>query len=486
MNGYEYEYESCAFSFDFEDVDDGDEENREDVPLSPKFSASKNDLGGKKARAMDSLAYDVIREARLKVLPNGQIRSYDAELGYYKPVPVPEKLIAKLLSPSGHFSQLTVKDVRDLCQRIEWDPFAQCKADDFNRYETKINTLSGVLDFVDCELERHSTDKLFTYVVNAHYLMEPDSIHCPTFDQFCSTSLAPLYRRDEENCSAIIAEKRTLLLEIIGYACCDSNAGKCALFCKGEPDSGKSIVANFVTRLFPPELISNIPLHHLSDRFSKAELFGKKLNIAGEIRGKQLNEITTFKSITGGDAIFAEYKQKNPFSFTPQCKLLFAGNALPGTLEADATKAFTNRLIVLLFNHSIPKDQQDKHLLDKLWEERDSIFTLSMQALRELHYRNYRFTIPDESKCFLRSFANRGNSLQAFLHDCCVLDADARVHNVELLNAYADYCSENGLEAYTRQKFYEMLSGIPGVTTKRCRIDGKNKWGHVGIGLKKT
>ena len=112
---------------------------------------------------------------------------------------------------------------------------------------------------------------------------------------------------------------------------------------KGEPDSGKSVVANFITQLFQPELISNVPLHKLSERFFKAELFGKKLNVAGEIQGKQLTEIATFKSITGGDAITGEYKGKNPFSFTPRCKLLFAGNALPGTSESDATKAFVNR-----------------------------------------------------------------------------------------------------------------------------------------------
>ena len=232
------------------------------------------------------------------------------------------------------------------------------------------------------------------------------------------------------------------------------------------------------------ELISAVQLHQLSDRFAKAELFGKKLNVSGEIQGKKLREITTFKCITGGDRIEAEYKGKDLFSFVPRCKLLFAGNTLPTTSESDATRAFVNRLTILLFNHSIPKEDQDKDLLDKLLAEKDAIFTLAMDALRDLKERNYCFTLPDESKEFLNSFEERGNSLQAFLKDCCVVEAEARIFNVDLYQAYVRYCQKNGLEEFSREKLYEMLSGVPGVTMKRIRIRTENRWGHVGIGIR--
>ena len=107
-----------------------------------------------------------------------------------------------------------------------------------------------------------------------------------------------------------------------------------------------------------------------------------------------------------------------------------------------------------------------------------------MNALRELRERNYQFTQPDESKLFLDGFANRGNSLQAFIRDCCVLEPEGRVHNVDLLEAYQRYCMLNGLEAYPKSRLYEMLSGIPGVSMKRVRIGSENRCGHVGIRLK--
>lgn len=66
----------------------------------------------------------------------------------------------------------------------------------------------------------------------------------------------------------------------------DSNDGKCAMFLKGSRILAKCIMLTFVSNLFPSNLISNIPLDELSGRFNKAELYAKKLNISGEIKGK--------------------------------------------------------------------------------------------------------------------------------------------------------------------------------------------------------
>ena len=451
-----------------------------------EFNVRPSDLGGKKIAAINDLAYNIIQTVDLLSTAGDRLFSYDAEFGCYRPLHNPERFIAKVLKRTGHLNRLTVHEIKDLCTRISWDPQCYCDADTFNQMPNCINATNGTVNYMDGILMEHSASHRFTYAVQAKYLEDSSTISCPVFEAFCQSSLSPLSPENEDMALSVIQEKRQLLLEIIGYICSDSNAGKCALFLKGEPDSGKSVVANFITRLFFPELISNIPLHKLSDRFNKAELFGRKLNVAGEIQGKRLTEISTFKSVTGNDSISAEFKGKDPFSFTPRCKLLFAGNALPGTLESDATRAFTNRLVVLLFNHSIPNERQDKELLNKLWNERDSIFTLAVNALRDLAQRNFCFTLPEESLRFLESFAERGNSLQAFLRDCCILKPHAKVHNTELLSAYEQYCLENGLEQFSKQRLYDMLSGIPGVSTQRIRIGRENRWGHIGISLRNS
>ena len=299
-------------------------------------------------------------------------------------------------------------DLREIAQRLTWRKDLQCKRDEFNRSKELVNLENGVFNLETGELLEHDPRFRFTYQAKASYLQDPESINCPAFEEFCRSSL------DGD------PQKRQLLLEIVGYICSDLTTGKCAFFLQGQPNSGKSVISEFVGKLFDPSLVSNIPLHQLGDRFSRAELAGKKVNIAGEIAGRVLRDISIFKSITGGDRITGEFKGKDLFYFIPRCKLLFAGNALPRTTEADTTAAFANRLVVLLFNQSIPPEQQDKSLLDRLWREADSIVTLALHAMQDLIGRNFVFTLPGDSGAFLASFANRSNVLSGFLEECCI------------------------------------------------------------------
>ena len=471
----------------YDELDESDEEtdlSEQNANPYSGISVSQRALYNPKNQSVNNLIDKIARCGNLKSTEGDKLWEYDIKKGYYHPIDELEVFVTSCLETIGCRLNVGAKDIKNICQLLSWLPSIKKNIDDFNADKYLVNTISGIYDIRTGKMQEHSPDKLFTYSVDASVLDE-DEISCPTFDSFCNSSLAPLYSDSEETKQRIIAEKRQLILEIIGYACSDSNDGKCAMFFKGQPDSGKSIMLTFVSNLFPSNLISNIPLDELSGRFNKAELYAKKLNISGEIKGKPLSEITTFKKITGMDSINAEYKGKNPFSFKPRCKMLFAGNALPGTTESDATQAFVNRLVVLLFNHSVPKEKQDKHLLDKLWNERDSIFTLSMHALRELSQRNFKFTRPEESEVFVQSFLERGNSLYAFLKDCCVLSPEARIHNTQLLAEYEKYCRKNELDAFTKRKLYEMLAGMPGVAMKKFRIGDKNCWGHTGIGLKK-
>lgn len=424
------------------------------------------------AHFLSDLTDWVVKDGKLLLSENGQAFAYQEDGGYYKPITNLEAYLANMLPPKTTRSLLS-RNIREIAERLSWEISIRCNLDSYNSNPKLVNLQNGVFNLVTSELLEHDPSYRFTYQIHASYLEDHTKISCHAFEQFCQTSLEgnPL--------------KRELLLEFIGYICADTNAGKCALFFKGQPNSGKSVMSTFIARLFDTELVCNIPLHQLGDRFFRAELSGKKLNAAGELAGRALRDISIFKSITGNDRIAGEFKGRDPFYFTPRCKLLFSGNTLPLTTETDATAAFANRIRVLLFNNSISPEEQDKQLPDKLWCERDSIVTLAVQAVQRLVKRNFEFSQPKDSKKFLDAFTLRGNVLEGFLEECCVLEPDARVFNTKLYSAYTAYCKRNGLEATSKQMFYELLSGIPNVYAKRVRIGTGNRQGHVGIALKK-
>lgn len=424
----------------------------------------------KRIKLLAGIARDYVSTVKLAVV-NDIIWLFSKGTGSYCKLSHPERAIDAFL-PAEQADQLGKRDYDEILDRIRRLHFLQASPDDFNLDDNFVNCLNGIVDVASLSTIPHSSSLLFTYAVQARFIPRWEAREAPVFEQFCLSSL------DGDDL------KRQLLLEIIGYCCSDSTAGKCALFLKGAPDSGKSVVSEFIRHLFEDTLVSAVPLHKLSDRFNKAELFGKKLNAVGEIKAKKLGDITTFKMITGGDRIQAEYKGKDPFSYSPKAKLLFSGNALPGTGEADSTAAFTNRLIVLLFNHSVPKAEQDKQLLEKLLSERDAIFTMAMEALHELQARNFIFTLPDDSERFLTSFKEEENSVCTFIEDMCIPTPDARIFNREILRMYDAYCRANGLEARPRQQLYDALDALPGVALCRFRIGRENCRGREGIQLR--
>ena len=169
---------------------------------------------------------------------------------------------------------------------------------------------------------------------------------------------------------------------MIGYICSDLTVGKSAFFLKGQPNSGKSVIAEFIGRLFDEPLVSDVPLHELGGKFSRAQLAGKKSTSLVKLRtGRSVTSLSSNPSLAGTGS-WGSLRGRTHSTSPPTCKLLFAGNTLPRTTEADTTAAFANRLVVLLFNQSIPPEQQDKSLLDKLWLESDSIVTLALHAMQ--------------------------------------------------------------------------------------------------------
>lgn len=294
-------------------------EKKEPEPPAPTAKSPR-----KRANFFSDLVEQIAKAKILLFTEDGEPFAYDEELGCYQPIPQLTAWLANFF-PEITTRSLLANDLREIAQRLTWREDLRCCRDEFNRSKELVNLENGVFNLESGELLEHDPRFHFTYQVKASYLEDPEQIKCPVLEDFCRSSL------DGD------PKKRQLLLEMIGYICSDLTVGKCAFFLQGQPNSGKSVIAEFISRLFDPSLVSNVPLHQLGERFSRAELAGKKVNIAGEIAGRALRDISIFKSVTGGDRITGEFKGKDLFYFIPRCKLLFAGNTLPRTTEADTT-----------------------------------------------------------------------------------------------------------------------------------------------------
>jgi putative DNA primase/helicase len=109
-----------------------------------------------------------------------------------------------------------------------------------------------------------------------------------------------------------------------------------------------------------------------------ARLHGARLVTAQETsQGRRWAE-AKIKALTGGDPITARYMRRDFFTFTPQFKLLVAGNHKPSLRGVD--EAIRRRLHLIPFIACIPPERRDPDLLDKLKKEGPAILSWALDG----------------------------------------------------------------------------------------------------------
>lgn len=320
--------------------------------------------------------------------------------------------------------------------------------------------------------EKQNKEKEKVAVVKANYIPQTKIEDSQCFLEFCKSSLD--YNGNPE--------KTKLLLQIIGYSLSGYRKAKKAFFLIGAPSSGKSVLLHWIKEVMPKEDITQIPFGNLGNRFCLGQLRNARLNICAELAENCFPDIQTFKEIVSGDDLSGENKGEDMFKFKPQVTLLNAGNVLALPKNADGTLSVVDRMVLLLFNHSVPQEQWDTELLEKLIDEKNIICSLAVDTLKELVNSNFQFTNPDDSRVYLSNYRDAMDSVNTFVREECQLGEDYTVLSVELWNKYKNYCTDNMFQiSISQQVFVNKIVNMSGVEKERRRIDGRQQTIFRGI-----
>lgn len=239
---------------------------------------------------------------------------------------------------------------------------------EFDKNLDTINFKNGLLDIKTRTLNPHNPEYLSVTQVPHNY--NPDAT-CPKWDKFLTEVLPN-------------QTDRQLLQEAFGYCFINGYPYHVAFLLEGKGGNGKGTTLHTLERVLGEENISNKELQELDgQRFSKAGLYGKMANVAADIPNTRLRKTGTFKSLTGGDRIYAEHKHQDGFEFRNKAKLFFSANEVPQT--DDDTDAFFQRWKILTYPNTIrgtPKE--DSRLEDKLKTELEGIVAWSIKGLYNL------------------------------------------------------------------------------------------------------
>ena len=326
------------------------------------------------------------------------------------------------------------------------------RQDELNADEDLINFSNGLLRISanNATLAPHSPDILSTIQIPCNWIGRETPT--PVFDRYMHT----LTNGDE----AI----RQLLLEFIGV--CVSNIKgwrmKKALFLVGDGDTGKSQLKSLVERLLGKGNFIGIDLKEIEARFGTGAIYGTRLAGSSDMSFLSVDELKTFKKITGGDSLYAEFKGQQAFEFTYNGLLWFCMNRLP-KFGGDDGQWVYDRIMVVECPNVIPKDKQEKTLLDKLYAECEGIVYKAVKALQQVVANGYCFSEPDSVSKARDTYMNENNTVISFYEECMTERPHGKIEDScstgRIFKVYKAWCYDNN-NGYskTAKEFRAMLA----------------------------
>lgn len=271
--------------------------------------------------------------------------------------------------------------------------------------------------------------------------------------------------------------------EMIGYLLMTGNPDQIAFLFFGEGGNGKGTLMRVIERMIGDENTAALTLHQIAEgKFELATLYGKMINLAGDVSSRYIENPEVFKTITGDDYVTAQHKFGPPFKFKSYAVPVFSVNNY--FRVSDSSEGWRRRWLALDFNVSLRGKFAGFNEQD-LYNEVPGIFNEAMDALRRLMSRTERprFIPPgavveatrkmhEEADPFMMWFASEG-----VVHGVGQSDARTVVYR-----HYVKWSRDNGYQALSHGPFGLRLKQA-GIGTAQSRVGGTYARLYTGIGV---
>ena len=184
--------------------------------------------------------------------------------------------------------------------------------------------------------------------------------------------------------------------------------------------------------------------------------------------GQRLQE-GLIKELTGGEPIQVRALHSDFVEVRPIFKLTMSGNHKPEIRGTD--DGIWRRVMLVPFDVQIPEDERDPDLVNKLWEERDGIFSWLVDGLCDFLEGGLR--PPDAVNEATRVYREESDPIGLFLTTCCVVTGDPAdtIPSKMLGDAFSYHLIETGMSRWKPTTFARRIAAKAG------------QWRHPGTGM---
>ena len=320
------------------------------------------------------------------------------------------------------------------------------------------NCANGTIDLRTGRLRGHRREDFITKLVPVAY--DPEAEH-PLWDRFLDRIL-------DGNQDLVDFMQRA-----VGYALTGSTIEQCLFILHGAGANGKTtflqtvgeILADYAMQT-PTETLLVKGKGAISN--DVARLKGARFVTASEAEAEQRLAENLIKQMTGGDTLSARFLHQEYFDFKPTHKLFLGTNHKPVIKGTD--HAIWRRIRLIPFEVTIPENERDPGLLDKLLGEAEGILAWAVEGC--LRWRAGGLAAPAAVKRATDGYRSEMDVIARFIEDCCEQRSDSHTAGKDLFRAFEQWCSQNGEDPVTRNLFTRRLkeSGFGDARTGPDRI----------------
>lgn len=339
--------------------------------------------------------------------------------------------------------------------------------EDLDSHPWLLNVQNGTLDLRTGELRDHDRGDRLTKLCRHEYLPGA-AVECPGWQAF-------LDRIFDSNDQMIQFVQR-----LFGHALVGKSIEHVLPILWGKGANGKSVLVETILHVLGGDFASSAPPDLLLSKrgethpTEKADLFGKRLVVAVETDdGRRLAE-GTIKQLTGGDTVKARRMREDFWQFTPSHTVALVTNHRPEVRGTDL--GIWRRLRLVPFTVTIPEDEQDRHLTDKLKREAAGILRWLVDGC--LGWQRDGLDEPDEVLAATSDYRAEQDVVGSFLDEMCLNGEAYRVKAGSIYKSYVDWCDGRGEHAKSNRQFGEAM-------TERGfqRQKSSSVW-YLGVGLR--
>lgn len=331
---------------------------------------------------------------------------------------------------------------RAMIESAQSENFIPILPEEFDRDKDYFNCENGVIDLRTGELLPHKSEYFISKISQIHY--NPNA-QCPEWKNFLSKVMNGNDRMIR------------YLQHSVGYNLTGHTDERCIFINHGTGKNGKTIFIEIIARLLGDYAIRTPTESLMSKKHGGgipndiARLNKIRFTYAAENeQGRKLNE-ALIKELSGGDTISARFMRGEFFDFEPEYKIWLSTNHKP--IISGSDDAVWDRIKLIPWKVRISPNEQipKRELLGRLEKELSGILVWAVQGC--LEWRKYGLQEPAEVTGATADYRGSQDALSAFINECCVVKASAKVTKSALTEKYRKWCFENGEDELNRIDF---------------------------------